>query len=318
MKLIRNYTKIIPKNGIKYLFPGQDNLGEGCTWHPDYNKFFWIDIWQNKYSSLCPKTHERVDYEVKDHMLTTLAPKKGGFVTTSHYGGFAELEHPSGKLTHWASKIPTPEVTEGLVRYNDGKCDPTGRIIGGTYHMEQKFENTNIFIMDSKSQSPRVLVPNICCTNGLNWSHDGKTFYYVDTLNPIVYACDYNLEEGTLSNKREIIRADDFVGGGFDGATMDSKGYIWWAVFLGSKILKVDPIAKKIVGWIDLSNNGVLNPTNVCFGGEDYRTMFITSESNQPGRPDIRGTDNNGSVVVIDFDESEDIQGVAPFYWNEK
>jgi len=316
MKVIRNYSKILPKNGINYLYPSQDFLGEGCTWHPEFNKFFWVDIHQNKYSSYCSKTHERTDYEVKDHRLTTLAPKKGGFVTTSQWGGFAELDHPSGKLTHWASKIPVPEVTQDLVRYNDGFCDPMGRFVAGTYNTEDKCENSNIFIADSKLSPPRVLVPNICCTNGLVWSLDGKTFYYVDTLNPIVYACDYDLEKGTLSNKREIIRKNSFIEGGFDGAAIDKNGYIWWAIFAGAKVIKLDPISKEIVGWIDLTGEGMQNPTNVCFGGEDYRTMFVTSDSNQPGREDIRGIGNNGGIAVIHFDESEDVEGVAPSFWN--
>merc|ERR1740139_791887 len=88
--------KFVPNNGIKVLFPGHYNLGEGCIWHPEFNKFFWIDIYKNILAELDPKTLEKVDYNIVDHMLTNLVPKKGGFVATSHYGGFCEIDYPFG------------------------------------------------------------------------------------------------------------------------------------------------------------------------------------------------------------------------------
>jgi len=310
--------KFVPNNGIKVLFPGHYNLGEGCIWHPEFNKFFWIDIYKNILAELDPKTLEKVDYNVVDHMLTNLVPKKGGFVATSHYGGFCEIDYPFGSkdvtVNHWSTKIPTDEVTENVVRYNDGACDPMGRMIGGTMNMSLKAEDSNIYIMDSKTSKPRLFVENIICTNAPNFSQDGKTFYYVDSFNPPPLAADYDIEKGELSNKRPLLEDydQDFVGGAFDGACIDTKGCIWWAIFGGKKIIKIDPNQKKIVSWIDLSEFEINNPTCVCFGGDDYRTMFVTSECYHPTGPaDLRGIGNNGGVVVIKFDESEDVTKIV-------
>ena len=315
--------KLVPKNGMNVLHAGQDNLGEGCTWHPEFKKFFWVDIHKHKFSELDPKTLQRKDFNVPDNMLTTLAPKKGGFVTTTHYGGFADFEYPGEspdvKLKHWSSKTPVDEAIEDSVRFNDGKVDPKGRMVGGTMNMVKKNENSHFYIMDSKNSKPRLLVKDLITANGPNWSPDGKKFYYIDTRNPPPNSADYDLEKGTVSNKTPLLDNidNDFVGGGFDGATVDNKGFIWWAIFRGAKVVKIDPNERKIVSWIDLSEHDVRNPTDVCFGGDDYRTMFITSECYQPGsKNDLRGVGNNGSCVVIKFDESEGVQGVPPNSWN--
>jgi hypothetical protein len=94
-----------PKAPIKVLFPNADNLGEGPCWHPEFQKFFWIDIYGSKMSSLDPKTLKREDY--KDFSLlskpeenfTTLAPKKGGFAGTLSYGGFCTISFPGLEIT---------------------------------------------------------------------------------------------------------------------------------------------------------------------------------------------------------------------------
>jgi sugar lactone lactonase YvrE len=75
-----------PANPIQTLFPGADNLGEAPSWHPEFQKFFWIDVFGSKMSALDPKTLQREDY--KDFSLltnpkenlSTLAPKTGGFI----------------------------------------------------------------------------------------------------------------------------------------------------------------------------------------------------------------------------------------------
>merc|ERR1711935_553313 len=99
---------------------------------------------------------------------------------------------------------------------------------------------------------------------------------------------------------------------------VDKDGYIWWAVFAGGRVLRIDPRDGSIERTIDLQEEvGIEAPTCVAFGGEDYRTMVITSECWQPGQDTPRkGTGQNGAIAVIKFDESENIQGVAPSYWN--
>jgi L-arabinonolactonase len=190
-------------------------------------------------------------------------------------------------------------------------------MVFGTMNMERSTDNSHIFILDSKDSEPRILVPNVTITNGPTWSLDGKTFYYVDSANPPVYACDYDLENGTLSNKRVFCESNELTYRAFDGATIDTQGFLWWAIFGGSKIVRINPVDGKIERYIDLSVFDIQNPTSCAFGGDDYRTMIVTSACwIPPHTADLRGVGNHGGVCLITFDESEGIQGRQADFWN--
>ena len=103
-----------PKAPIKVLFPNADNLGEGPCWHPEFQKFFWIDIYGSKMSSLDPKTFLREDYKdfsllkIRSDSLSTLAPMKGGFAATLTWGGFCTISYPGLEITQLDPQYPSP------------------------------------------------------------------------------------------------------------------------------------------------------------------------------------------------------------------
>lgn len=74
-------------------------------------------------------------------------------------------------------------------------------------------------------------------SNGLAWSPDNKTMYFIDSLAHAVDAFDYDIEQGEISNRRTIfdIKASSFEGL-LDGMASDTKGRLWIALFGGSKV----------------------------------------------------------------------------------
>jgi sugar lactone lactonase YvrE len=80
-------------------------------------------------------------------------------------------------------------------RINDGKCDPAGRFLAGTMDIEEKETRGSLYSFDG-TQATR-LMDGIRIANGLAWSPDYKTFYYIDTFTRIVKAFDYDLTTGT-------------------------------------------------------------------------------------------------------------------------
>lgn len=317
------FNKWVPKAGIQTLSAGHTGLGEGVMWHPDFQKFFYTDIYGQKICSYDPVKKVQETYPLfnainpeQDVHVTSLAPTKSGFACSFSDQGFGKLDFPSLKMEFFGSQ-PCSQIPSANTRFNDGKCDPTGRYVAGTLNYDRTCEESHFYILDSKTKEPRILLENLAITNGANWSLDGKTMYWVDTINPPIYCADYNLENGTVSNKRVFCETSEWVGGYFDGAAVDKDGYIWWAIFAGGRVLRIDPRDGSIERTIDLEEVGIEAPTCVAFGGEDYRTMIITSESWQPGTDSPRkGKGQNGGIAVINFDESENIQGVAPAYWN--
>ena len=96
--------------------------------------------------------------------------------------------------------------------------------------------------------------------------------------------------------------------------------YVWWAMFAGGCVLRIDSKTGKIERIIDTKKLGIDNPTSVAFGGKDYRTQFITSESWQEGMITFERKESgcHGGFVTIEFDFGEGIQGFEPSFWNQE
>ena len=109
----------------------------------------------------------------------------------------------------------------------------------------------------------------ICITNGPCTSPDGRTFYHTDTVNRVVYAFDCD-GAGGLSNKRVFARVEP---GGPDGSTVDAQGCVWIALWGGWGVNRYAPSGERIA-HVELP---VSNVTKVAFGGDDLRTLYVTS-----------------------------------------
>ena len=81
------------------------------------------------------------------------------------------------------------------------------------------------------------ILDGINLSNGMDWSHDNKTFYYVDSAAGAVFGYDFDNQNGTIKNKRTIF---DFKSNGLkgfpDGLTVCDKGHLWVACFGGSQV----------------------------------------------------------------------------------
>jgi sugar lactone lactonase YvrE len=123
--------------------------------------------------------------------------------------------------------------------------------------------------------------------NGLAWSPDGRTLYWSDTYAHVVRAFDFDGDDGTLSGRRSFAQfaprpADGNLagyGGRPDGAAVDAEGAYWVAMFEGQRLLRLAPdgsVLREIV-------LPVRCPTMPCFGGDDLRTLYLTTaRENRP------------------------------------
>jgi len=122
-------------------------------------------------------------------------------------------------------------------RINDGKCDPSGRLIVGTYDKSGGSAG-NLYRFDSDGQLTRIQ-NNIKISNGLAWSADNKTMYYIDSPTLHVEAFDYDIQDGFISNRRSVFYLPDhgLNAGTPDGMTIDTNGNLFAAVFDGAQVL---------------------------------------------------------------------------------
>ena len=115
-------------------------------------------------------------------------------------------------------------------------------------------------------------------SNGLAWSADGTTMYYVDSPTRRIVSYDYDVATGAIENPRPVFHVPE--GAGFpDGMAIDVDGCLWVALWDGRRVLRVDPVSGDIADHIDMP---VSRPTSCAFGGSAFDELFITSASNLP------------------------------------
>jgi sugar lactone lactonase YvrE len=139
-----------------------------------------------------------------------------------------------------------------------------------------------------------VMEQTIGVSNGPCWSPDSRTFYFSDSLAQIIWAYDFDLDSGTLSNRRVLNDSKDH--GYPDGATVDAEGCVWSARWEGSCVLRIDPRGR-IDRRITIPARRV---TNVCFGGSRLDTLYVTSSRQHLPADELRQRPLQGGLFCFD------------------
>lgn len=191
-------------------------------------------------------------------------------------------------LIQWDGKSTTAKRVKALVevdqdvmvtRFNDGKCDPKGRIFAGTMMSEEHGDvmssrKGTFYRYNASTGSAISMKKNICVANGLAWNEKTNKFYYIDSGDYEVKEFDYAPTTGDLTNQHVLI---NFKPATFapDGMTIDAKGHLYVATFNGGKVLKINPTTKTIEQEIFIPN--VAQITSVAFGGPHLDELFVTT-----------------------------------------
>lgn len=246
---------------VEPLYDTKATLGEGPIWDVHTQTLYWIDI-------LNKRIYCEGDVLTElDDLVGCIAPRRsGGLILTQRFG-FASLDLDSLKVTSLSSLRDEPSNN----RFNDGKCDPRGRFLAGTMDMGEKDPNGSLYSFDGKAITK--LVSNVTISNGLTWSPDYKTFYYIDTPAREVRAFDYDLESGIVANQRSIIWFPDGFGWP-DGMTSDMQGNLWIAMWGGAQVTKWNPNTGQLLEQIPVPAKNV---SSCIFGGKDRNELYITS-----------------------------------------
>jgi gluconolactonase len=113
-----------------------------------------------------------------------------------------------------------------------------------------------------------LLAGDLGTTNGIEVSPDGKTLYVNESVQRNVWAFPLK-EDGTAGEKRLVKQFPDH---GFDGMRCDVEGNLYITRYGKGTVVKMSP-AGKILEEIDVLG---LKPSNLCFGGPDGRTVYVT------------------------------------------
>jgi sugar lactone lactonase YvrE len=243
------------------LFESKAALGECPVWEARSQTLFWLDI-------LGRRVYAGSDLLVElDEPVGCLAPRKrGGFILTKRLS-FWMFESDPAQLTLISSLAGEPSNN----RFNDGKCDPRGRFLAGTMDLNEKDPIGSLYSLEEKSITR--LLSGVTISNGMTWSPDYKTFYYIDTSTHEVRAFDYDLETGSIANSRVAVRAHEALGLP-DGMTSDMHGNLWIAMWGGAQVIKWDPQTGRLLEQFPVP---ALNVSSCAFGGKNLDELYITT-----------------------------------------
>jgi sugar lactone lactonase YvrE len=258
------------KIGERELVPNcRAMLGEGAIWNSALQCLHWIDIEGRRVFTYDPTTRENRTYAVGQKVGTVVPRARGGLMLALHKG-FATLDLDSGRV----APLPRPpEHDPAVVRFNDGKCDPAGRFWAGTMALVKGPKPLGRLHRLDADGSMHVMLRDVGTSNGLVWSLDRCTLYFIDTPLRRVDAFNYNDATGAIASRRAVITVPPDLGRP-DGSTIDAEGMIWVAMFEGWSVTRWNPHSGELLQTIRLP---VARVTSCAFGGPDLDTLYITS-----------------------------------------
>ena len=131
------------------------------------------------------------------------------------------------------------------------------------------------------------------------------TLYWSDTPNHIIHAWDWEAASNAMRNHRVFKHlpgkpagwstGQPGYGGRPDGAAVDSQGNYWSAMFEGGRLLKYSAAGELLE---DIAVPAMC-PTMPCFGGEDLRTLYVTTASLNRSAAELAAKPHSGCVLSM-------------------
>jgi sugar lactone lactonase YvrE len=238
--------------------------GEGAVWWE--GALFYVDIEGHKVWRFDPKSGGEKSWDVGQRVGTVVPRESGGLVIAGD-NGILFLDPETGKLTPIADPEPDKKPDN---RFNDGKCSPDGRFFAGTISLVKKTGDAKLYRLDPDLSLHEAFGP-VTNSNGIVWSGDGKTVYYIDTPRKEVLAFDY--DDGHLRNMRSVV-STSHIEASPDGMTIDAEGKLWVAFCHGGCVARFEPATGEELQRVEIP---ALETTSCAFGGEDLADLFVTT-----------------------------------------
>jgi len=251
---------------VDLVFDAHDELGEGVTWDHARRQLISVDIMRGRIHIFDPDSGSVRTLTV-DQPVGAAVPCRSGGLMLALRDGFARLDTDSGALAF----VAYVEFDQPGQRMNDGTCDAAGRFWAGTMCMQERPGRGALYRLDADG-SVHTMVTGVGISNGIDWSLDGSTMYYVDSLTQRIDRFDFDLASGTIANRRPFVTIDP-ADGCPDGLTVDTEGGIWLALWGGWAVRRYAPD-----GTLDrVLRVPVSHPTTCTFGGTALDTLYMTS-----------------------------------------
>ena len=269
------------------LFDCRHHLAEGPVWHD--NALYWVNITAGELHRLDPATGDHSSRTIGG-LLGCAVPATDGRWLLGRNGGFDLYDWNTGEL----DSLAQPEGHIPRNRFNDGKCDYTGRLFAGTINLDLIEGSASLYRLDS-NLAPVTVLQGVTISNGLAWSADSRTLYYTDTLTRRIDRFDFDPDTGNISNRRPLSLVPE-NGGYPDGMDIDTDGNLWVALWGASSVVCYHGQTGAELHRIHVP---VSQPSSCAFGGPGLDNLYITTARQDLSESVLAAEPTAGSIYQI-------------------
>ncbi|MBA30454.1 MAG: hypothetical protein CL905_01225 [Dehalococcoidia bacterium] len=288
---------------MKKLVDEQANVGEGPLWDPNTQLLYWTDIRSGRLFKFDPSDNSNKTIHSGIFIGGFSVNSQGGLLLGTWRGVMLWESDEKYKWIHYG------EFEGETLQFNDCIAGPDGSFYAGTFfdssiEGKEKLGKLYRFFPDGKIE---IVSENHGCSNGMGFSPDLNWFYHTDAAKKTIYRHHYDKKSHEVGESEVWFRYEKE--GGTDGMTVDSEGFVWSAIWGGSRIIRIDPSGK--------IEREILVPavqtSSLMFGGKELKDIYITTAASPQSKHDYEPDSYLGGSLFL---EQQSIKGKLEFESN--
>ena len=271
----------------------QTLLGEGARWDARRDELLRVDIVAGQVFRdrvIDDGSLELIRAYTLEGTVGAIAPIEGddGWLLAAGRG-FAHLTL-DGDVRILAEVVPDDS------RMNDGICDAHGRFWAGSLAHDHRDGAGALWRLDRDGSITKVL-DGLTIPNGIGWSLDRRTIYFIDSGPRLIRAFDFDEIAGSISNGRVLVAVDASVGSP-DGLAIDAGGDLWVAVYAGGRVQRYAPDGT----LKDEHLVPAAQTTSCAFAGPGLHRLYVTTATEDWSDDQRLAEPTAGLVYHLDTD----------------
>lgn len=269
---------------MECILPLGAQIAEGPVWDPTTSTWLFVDITPGLVHRFDSSSRELQTFEVGQPVSAVLPTACGRLLLVSVHGLILCNADGSGQVPFGDRLEVLPELL-----LNDAKVDSRGRLWTGSRDRDRAGRG-HLFRVDIDGRATTML-GGVTVSNGLGWSPDDRSFYYIDSLAYSLRVFDFDAESGTIVNERVLVSFDPATGLP-DGMSVDVNGDIWVAHFGSGTITRHAPTGEQL----DVHEFSAPNVTSLAFGGPSGDDVLVTTGTYRMTEDELAACPHAGGI----------------------
>jgi sugar lactone lactonase YvrE len=275
-------------HGLRVVSTERDQLGEGPVWDDREAVLLRVDIARGLVLTMREPGEASSVMRIDGEVSAVVLRDSGGLLLAVGHELIA-LDARGDFRT-----VAIVEEDEPENRFNDCRCDPRGRLWAGTMNKSGTPGAAGLYRM-AVGRRLELVIPDTTVSNGIGWSPRGETMYFVDSTTQRIDAFDFDLETGSITNRRTFASVDPNDGLP-DGLTVDAEGGVWLCLFGGAAVRRYSADGR----LDEVISLPVTNPTCPSFGGPGLETLHITTARHRLSTTQLAGEPLAGALLALE------------------